>query len=155
MKKLCLTLLAVLLLACLCGCKTNNNSNNDNSKEEGGQNPVMNFIGTYGKDRATITIDAEGSKDAKATVVWGSSAAEVGEWTMSGEFNSDTLTFEYDNCVKKSIVYNEDGSVKSETEIYNDGKGSMTFAENPLSLTWDDQKEHIADGTVFEYSPVN
>lgn len=131
---------------------TNSQAPDAEATEEDGQNPIMNFIGTYAADRCSILIEADGAKGAKVSVTWGSSAAENGEWNMSGDFDEDTLTINYSNCVKKDVVYNEGGSVDSETVEYENGTGSITFQEDgKLTLTWNDNQEQIADGTVFEY----
>ena len=115
-----------------------------------GQNPVMNFIGRYGENRATIDVSAEGDSDAKIHATWGSSAWQTAEWDMSGTFDEKTLTVTYDNCVKKVITF-EDETSATEEVAYKNGKGSFTFSEDG-TLTWDDQEEHIADGTVFTYT---
>lgn len=143
MLALCMALVPMLSA---CGNKT--------AEPDEGQNPIMNFVGTYGHDRATIVIGATDEKNgANATVTWASSAAENSTWTMSGTFDSETLQFEYHDCIKTDYVYGEDGEVKSQEEVYTGGHGFMTFKEgDPLTLTWQDDQENIADGTVFEYS---
>ena len=119
-----------------------------------GQNPVMNFIGNYVCGRACITIGATDEKNgADATVTWSSSAAENSAWVMSGTFDPDTLQFEYHDCVRTDYVYNESGDVDSQEEVYTGGHGFMTFTEgDPLTLTWQDDQEHVADDMVFEYA---
>ena len=119
--------------------------------EEDGQNPVMNFIGVYAYERASIEVECEGTENAKFTVMWGSSAAEHREWTMSGKFDEATQTVEYDNCACKDVVFNEDGTVESETPVYENGTGSITFGED-MTLTWKDDQDHAADDMVFEYA---
>ena len=117
-----------------------------------GQNPVMNFVGNYQCDRANVLIEADGDENARATVTWGGSAWETGTWVMSGAFDSETLTFEYSDCVSAVNEYDKTGELSSTTEKYTNGKGSMTFAEgDPLTLTWQDDEENVADGMVFEY----
>lgn len=121
--------------------------------EEDGQNPAMNYVGTYGCGRATVVIGAEGKDGMNAVITWASSAWENSSWTMSGTFDPDSLKFEYGNCVKTDYVYNEDGDVESETEAYTDGKGSMTFTEaDPITLTWQDEVEDAGADMVFEFS---
>ena len=115
------------------------------------QNPIMNFVGTYAKDRASILVEADGDDGAKFLINWGSSASEHTEWIMSGKFDANTLTVNYDNCVRKDVVFKEDGSTDSETVIYENGKGSFTFTDD-LKLTWNDEEEHQADGMVFDYA---
>ena len=143
MLALCMALVPMLSA---CGNKT--------EEPDEGQNPIMNFVGTYGHDRATIVIGATDEQNgANATVTWASSAAENSEWVMSGTFDAETLQFEYHDCVKTDYVYGEDGNVQSKEEVYTGGHGFMTFKEgDPLTLTWQDDQENIADGTVFEYS---
>ncbi len=121
-----------------------------------GQNPIMNFVGSYAKDRALIEVSAADDKDgAKFHITWGSSAAEHSEWDMTGTFDPETLTVSYENAVRKDVVFKEDGSVESETVVYEDGTGSFTFSQEGNSLTWKDEKEHIADDTVFGWALVD
>ena len=125
------------------------------SKEEpdDGQNPVMNFIGYYVCDRANVFIDTDGDEGASAIVTWNSSAWENSTWVMSGTFDSETLQFEYHDCVRTDYEYEENGDVKSQEEVYTGGHGFMTFSDGtPLTLTWQDDQENIADGMVFEYA---
>ena len=117
--------------------------------EEEGQNPMMNFVGNYTCDRAAMLVEAEGSENAKITVTWGSSAWEHSEWTMSGKLDTETLTVDYTDCVRRDIVYNEDGTIESETVVYENGAGTITFSAEDYSLTWDDAEEHAADGMIF------
>lgn len=118
-----------------------------------GQNPVMNFVGPYACDRANILVEADGNDGARFTVMWGSSATETTQWVMSGKFDPNTLTATYENCVKTDLVYNEDGSVASQNVVYENGKGSMTFVNgDKVTLTWQDDNEHVADGMTFTFN---
>ncbi|MBR0374163.1 MAG: hypothetical protein IJH91_06530 [Mogibacterium sp.] len=120
--------------------------------EEDGQNPVMNFIGEYACDRAVVLVEAGEGNSATVTVTWGSSAWESSEWVMSGEFDENTLTIEYRNCVRTDHVYKSDGTVELENVMYEDGGGFIVFSEGDgLSLVWEDDQEHVADGMVFTY----
>ena len=117
-------------------------------------NPIMDFVGPYTCDRATVNIEAYGPDGVKATVLWASSASEYSEWVMSGTFDEDTKTFEYHDCVKTETVYDDDGSIKSEEEVYTGGHGFMFFeAGDKLTLTWQDDQEHAADDMVFTFDP--
>ena len=122
--------------------------------EQDGQNPIMNFVGIYARDRASIEVGATDQIDGvKITVTWGSSAWEHSEWVMTGRFDTETLTVAYDDCVRTDYVFKEDGSVDTETVVYEDGTGTITFSdEDGLTLTWDDEMEHIADDMIFEYA---
>lgn len=124
------------------------------STEEDGQNPIMNFIGPYASDRANILIEANGMEGAKVTVSWADNAGETSEWAMTGTFDTNTLTIAYDNGTKTVRTYNEDGTVKSEEVIYTDGTGTLTFteADGATKLTWNDDKEHVAEGMEFTFN---
>ena len=154
-RTLCLAA-ALILVISLCACGTNGaQSAGSEALPDGGQNPVMNFIGVYGHDRASVMVEADGTDGAKITVTWASSAAENSEWVMSGKFDPDALTVTYSDCVKTTYVWNEQGEIDSETVEYENGEGTITFADGEaLTLTWDDAQEHIADGTVFEYASL-
>lgn len=119
-----------------------------------GQNPVMNFIGVYACDRASMKVEATDEQDGvKISVTWSSSAAEHSEWVMTGKFDADKLTVDYKDCVRTDYVFNEDGSVQSETVVYENGEGTVTFYDGEkLSLTWDDAEEDVAADMVFEYA---
>ena len=141
-------LLAIVPMLAACG-----SSQGSEESADDGQNPIMNFVGVYGNNRASIFIEADGEDGAKATVNWGSSAAETSTWIMSGSFDTETLTISYNDCVRTDYVYGEDGEVKSQEEVYVGGHGTIVFSEgDPLTLKWNDDQEHIADGTVFEYA---
>ena len=118
-----------------------------------GQNPIMNYVGYYVCDRANVFISADGEEGASAIVTWSSSAWENSTWMMSGTFDPETLQFEYHDCVKTDYVYDDSGEETSQTEVYTGGHGFMFFKEgDPLSLTWQDDQEKIAEGMVFEYA---
>ena len=118
-----------------------------------GQSPIMNYVGYYVCDRANVFISADGEEGASAIVTWSSSAWENSTWMMSGTFDPETLQFEYHDCVKTDYVYDDSGEETSQTEVYTGGHGFMFFKEgDPLSLTWQDDQEKIAEGMVFEYA---
>ena len=117
-----------------------------------GQNPVMNFVGDYVIDRAVVTVQPLGKTDAQIHISWSSSAFEHSEWDMTGTFDTEDLTIEYEDCVKKTITFKENGELESETVDYENGEGEITFIEGN-KLVWDDDEEDIAEGTVFEYLP--
>ena len=147
--KLLALMMAVLMMIMgltACGSKT------EEAADEG-QNPAMNFIGNYACDRANIFIGSEGQDGMNATVTWGSSAWENSGWIMSGTFDPETLQFEYHDCVRTDYVYDDNGEVKSQEEVYTGGHGFIIFTEgDTLSLTWQDDQENMADGMVFEYT---
>ena len=118
-----------------------------------GQNPVMNFVGVYGAGKGSILVEAEGERGAKITVTWANGAAEKSQWSMSGEFDEETLSVAYSNCTKTDLVFTDDVSDPVETVVYTDGTGRIVFAGERYALSWEDDQEHIADGTDY-YSPV-
>ena len=124
------------------------------AEPDDGQNPVMNFVGTYVCGRAAIVIGATDEENgANATVTWSSSAAENSEWTMSGTFDPEKLQFEYHDCVRTDYVYGEDGEISSQEDVYTGGHGFMFFSEgDPLTLTWQDDAEDAGKDMVFEYA---
>ncbi len=123
--------------------------------EEDGQNPVMNFIGPYSAGRPSLLVEAEGKSGAVVTVRWGSSAWESSEWVMHGEFDPDTLTVEYRGGVRIDSVFSQDGKTETRTKQYEDGTGRFVFREDgELSVTWEDDKEHLGDGLTFTWSFV-
>ncbi len=158
-KKILVLLLALLLLA-MAACGKEQSASGGEPAEivvdttEDGQNPVMNFIGDYQADRAGMLVEAEGAENAKFTVVWGSSAWETSEWTMSGRLDTETLTVNYDNCTRVDRVYAADGKVESETVAYENGSGSVSFLAEQNALTWNDAQEHIADEITFTFGAV-
>lgn len=149
MKKMLTLLLAVVMTLSLAACAAKNDTPAGSEAAEDSQNPVMNFVGTYGCDRATMIVECKGADAAQFTVTWSSSAATHAEWTMSGKLDTDKLTVDYTDCVKKEVTFNEDGSVANEDVIYEDGTGTISFSADEYVLTWDDAKEHVADDMVF------
>ena len=139
--------LIMLLVLAMAAC------NNKAPADEDGQNPVMNYIGNYVCERADIQISADGDEGAEAIVTWGGSASSNSSWIMSGTFDEDTLTFEYHDCIRTNYEYDEEGNITSEEEVYVGGHGFIFFKEgDPLTLTWQDDQEHVADDMVFEYT---
>ena len=124
------------------------------STVEAGQNPVMNFIGSYAADRASMLVEADGKDGAKFTVKWSDSASETNEWTMSGKFNEKDTSVSYDNGVRKKFVFNEKGEKTADETVYENGKGKVVFDYDAGTLTWTDDLEHIADDLVFGFVPV-
>ena len=156
MKKI-VCLIAVLVMVfslAACGAKEAEPAGSEAVPDDG-QNPVMNFIGVYGHERASVMVEPDGMDGAKFTVTWAGSAWETAEWVMSGTFDDETKTVTYTDCVKTVYVWNEQGEIDSETVEYENGEGTITFTDGEaLSLTWDDAQEHIAEGTVFEYASL-
>lgn len=139
------------LLVLLAACETANTAPAEPAAETSGdgQNPVMNFVGVYGAGKGSILVEAEGERGAKITVTWANGAAEKSQWSMSGEFDEETLSIAYSNCTKTDLVFTDDVSDPVETVVYTDGTGRIVFAGERYALSWEDDQEHIADGTAF------
>lgn len=121
-----------------------------------GENPIKHFIGVYAKEGCLIEVSAADSKDrAQFFVRWGSIAAELSEWHMSGTFDTETQTVHYENCEKKNVVLKEDRTAASETVVYENGKGSFQFSGSDSSLIWNDEEEHQADGMTFGWAIID
>lgn len=154
MKPVLPMVLAATLTFALAGCSAKpSDSGSQGSTEtatvEDGQNPVMNFIGNYAADRATVSVQCKGTSDAFVSIVWSSSDSETSEWTMSGTLDTNTLKVSYTDGVRVDSVFDENGN-STDTVVYRDGTGTITFDESG-NLTWDDEKEHVADGMTFSY----
>ena len=117
------------------------------SAEEDGQNPAMNYIGSYAVGRANIDVSCEGKTDVKFLVTWGSSAFETTSWEMSGTFDESTRSVSYTNGTKTNIVFDENGG-ETDTVEYTDGTGTFTFQDGGR-LIWQDDKENAAEDMVF------
>ena len=164
MKKILLAVTMSVLVLALCACGAGSDKADASSAsasaasasaaEEDGQNPIMNFVGAYAAGRCSILIEADGMDGVKASVTWGSSAYQTSVWEMSGKFDADTLTFTYENGVRRDIEFEENGDEKSSVKVYTDGTGTMTFSDegDVTSLTWQDDKENIAEDMTFEYA---
>lgn len=142
---------AGMLALSICACSAPKEEPAAETASSDTQNPVMNFVGRYGWNRATAEISAEGERTAVIHIHWGSSASEASEWDMTGEFDSETASVYYTDCIKKDMVFNEDGSVKSEEQVYENGKGTIFFHEDG-TMTWEDLAENIAEGAVFTFA---
>ena len=162
MKKLFSILLALALVFSMAACSSSEEPAEESAIEpeteteetaEGAdsQNSIMNFVGNYASDRCTITVEAGEGNIANFTISWASSAAEVSEWTMSGEFDGENNTVYYNDCVKRDLVFAEDGSISSEETSYEGGHGTFAFDYENNTLTWTDDIEHVADGATFTF----
>lgn len=129
------------------------NSGSDLSSDE----PVtlQNMIGTYQCDRASIMISSDSDDTANIDITWGGSAFESAVWTMTGSFDASASALTYKNGVRRNVVYNDDGSEKSSETVYEDGTGTFFYDSAKNTLTWQDDKENMADGMVFERINLN
>ena len=121
--------------------------------EEEGQNPVMNFIGDYQSGRASAHVECEGMDSARITIRWGGSAWEEAVWVIVGKLDLDTLTVAYTGAVKTNVTYGDDGELKSEEKVYEDGTGSIVFHDDG-TFTWHEDQSEYGSDLVFEWVPV-
>ena len=119
------------------------------SGEEDGQNPVMNFVGTYVYGRASATVACEGTDSARIEIAWSSSYAERTVWEIVGVLDPETLTVSYSGAVKKNQVFDENGLVSEET-LYTDGTGTIVFREDG-TFTWHEDQAEQDDTYTFEW----
>ena len=122
---------------------------------EEGQNPVMNFVGNYNAaDSVEALVEADGTENAIVTVTYAGSPWFHDEIVMSGKFDAETLTMDFENGTLTEYSYNADGSVRTETISYRDGKGKAVFDANDGTMTL---TEHFQSGdreTVFAFGPA-
>ncbi|MBQ6756082.1 MAG: hypothetical protein IJP43_03940 [Oscillospiraceae bacterium] len=169
MKKLMSLVLALTMIFALAACQTSQPADTDETAkaeepakteepaksgeaapaEEDGQNPVMNFIGTYGCGRAGMTVEADGMDGANIEVIWGSSAWESSIWTIHGTLDKDaeTLTLNYDGAKRVNRTYLDEERFEDEV-VYEDGTGKIFFNDD-YTITWQDDKENAAEDMVF------
>lgn len=127
---------------------TETNTFIDDSKEEHeGQNPSMNVMGIYCKDKVKIKVDPIGLKSTSVTVEWPGNDNSKAIWYMSGRLNEETMSIDYENAVKRVITYDRHGMEISDIEIYTSGRGKMTFTKE--GMKWDEYNDAIARGMVF------
>ena len=155
MRKQLSLFMVLILTAAFALTACGNSGSSDTSGSDDGQNPVMNYVGNYVCGRASVLIGAADEENgASAQVTWSSSAAENSTWEMTGIFDAEEKRFEYHDCVRTDYVYNEDGSVEKQTEVYTGGHGFMFFedGDSGITMTWQDDQEDIAKDMTFEYA---
>ena len=113
------------------------------------QNPVMNFVGEYQCDRAHATVECFGYDEAFITIEWGSSAWELTRWIIVGRLDTDTPTIHYSGASKANLVYDEEGEVKSEESVYDDGTGTITFHDDG-TFTWHEDQAESGNDLLFK-----
>ena len=117
------------------------------------QNPVMNFVGEYQCDRAHALVECFGYDEAFITIEWGSSAWELTRWIIVGKLDTDTLAISYSGASKANLVYDDQGEVKSEESVYDDGTGTIAFHDDG-TFTWHEDQSESGEDLVFEWIPV-
>ena len=127
-------------------------------KEDAGKGIAFTRIGrfndtTWACDRATIEI-AWQEEGYKVFIQWGSSAWESTEWEYSCYYDADTNTMtSMPTGVRSEVVYNEDGTVASWKDVYEDGEATFRLDDDG-HLIWEDAKEDAGHGMLFEQVPA-
>ena len=123
---------------------------------EDGQNPVMNFIGVYHSDDSIeALVEADGIENAKITVTWAGSPWFRTVTVMTGRFDSDTLTMEFNGTTLMEYTFKSDGSVAEETVTDTDNRGKAVFNYEANTLTITEVFESGNIDTVYEWGPAS
>jgi len=107
------------------------------------------FEGTYYSDKCHITFSKGTDKTVNVKIGWSSSYNESYEWTMSGEYDNEAYCIQYENGIKKDVLYKAENEVEKEETLYTDGTGTFLFSLSGDSVTWTDKKEDVAQGRIF------
>ena len=114
-------------------------------------NPLAFLEGDYVMDRANANVSVS-DEDVFVTIDWANSATEVARWNIIGRVDPETMELAFDYCSKRNLVFNSDGEITDETTEYEDGTGSIVFAEDGSGFTWSDDQSGYAD-LAFEKLP--
>lgn len=125
--------------------------------DDGGQNPVMNWVGPYidteDKDFSMLVESgAEDTSDCYITVRQETGVDEATNWYIEGTLDTETMTIEYSECRKAECKLDDNGVVVSEDNKYEDGTGRFVIDEMNQSITWIDDKEDAGKGLTFTFS---
>lgn len=124
-----------------------------NSDTDGDQNPMMNYIGNYSNGRAIMNVSCIGTDQASIKITWSGNAADSSVWTMSGNVTTtpEAVTVTYNNCIKRSVSYAEDGTITSDTTEYTGGSGTIDFMADDYNAYWHDSQENISGEVPFSF----
>ena len=111
------------------------------------QNPVMNVVGEYQSGNARATIECFGADEALITIELESTDC-LTRWFMFGRLNDAGDAIEYHDGHNENPILTENGEVKSEETEYNDGTGTLRFAEDG-GFTWHDDRSALGSDLVF------
>ena len=111
------------------------------------QNPVMNVVGEYQSGNARATIECFGADEALITIELESTDG-LTRWFMFGRLNDEGDAIDYYDGNIASLFVDENGEVKSEETEYNDGTGTLRFAEDG-GFTWHDDRSELGSDLVF------
>jgi hypothetical protein len=119
-----------------------------------GQNPVMNFVGIYSTDYSMeALVEADGEQNARITLTYAGSPWFHHKTVMSGPFDPDTLTVEFNNSEMTEYTYKSDGSIDEEKTTYIDSSGRAVFSYEDNTLTITDCYPSGEIETVYVWGP--
>ena len=125
-----------------------NNEENTVMKVQSTGSPVQRYSGVYTCDRCRVEITRLSNNTVAIKVVWGNSAFDRCEWTMTGNFDADGTTLQYIDGTKKILTYGTDGYLKNTKTLSMEEKGSFFF--DGETMTWADLAENAAAGMTFQ-----
>ena len=104
------------------------------------------YLGTWGCNRATLTIYSNGDGTYLGTVTWSDSAFAYVEWTYTLSYENGIMVCN-ENAVKKYYEY-KDGNPNPEVNVmYDNGSGSFTLRNGVI--TWYDAEENLGEDMEF------
>lgn len=129
----------------------------DMYSDDGGQNPMMNWIGPYvdseNKDFSMfVEAGGEDTSDCTITVTQETGINQATKWFAEGALDTETMTIEYTGCRKAACYLDKNGNVVSEENEYEDGTGRFVINEADQSITWTDDAEDAGKDLVFTFS---
>ena len=129
----------------------------DNSSEtadDSGQNPMMNYIGNYVNGSATMNVSCIGKDKASITITKENSKEDGFSWSMSGPVSvgDESITVSYDNCTKKFLEYSDNGDVKCIITEYENGSGTVEFLFSDNNAYWHDGVDGVYADSAFTFS---
>ncbi|MDD6310430.1 MAG: hypothetical protein PUB09_00640 [Firmicutes bacterium] len=95
--------------------------------------------------RAFMLIEGTNDK-CHITILWGSSATEETEWTMTCTLDKNTGKYVYNDGVKNINTSDETGSTLK-AEVYTGGSGEFTLSNG--TITWKDNKDTTGKDCKF------
>lgn len=104
------------------------------------------YLGTWGCNRATLTIYSNGDGTYLGTVTWADSAFAYAEWTYTLTYENGIMVCDK-NAVKKYYEYKDSNSDPEVNVMYDNGSGSFTLRNGVI--TWYDAEENLGEDMEF------
>ena len=104
------------------------------------------YLGTWGCNRATLTIYSNGDGTYLGTVTWSDSAFAYAEWTYTLSYENGIMVCD-GNAVKKRYEYKDGNSNPEVNVMYDNGSGSFTLSNGVI--TWCDAEENLGEDMEF------